>query len=79
MAYVRDVEFSKGEEHMPVVHKSTIKAARQAEKRRERNRAVMSNVKGMIKKVSAAVKSKEPNSAKTSLKEATSTIEQSAG
>lgn len=59
---------------MPVVHKSTIKAARQAEKRRERNRAVMSNVKGMIKKVGAGVTSNDPTTARASLREATAAI-----
>ncbi len=59
---------------MPVIHKSTIKAARQAEKRRQRNRVVLRSVKGVIKKVASAVEQKDIELAKTSLREATSTL-----
>jgi small subunit ribosomal protein S20 len=59
---------------MPVIHKSTIKRARQAEKRYHRNRAVLSSVKGVMKKVLAAVDEKKADEAKASLREATSAI-----
>ncbi len=63
---------------MPVVHKSTIKAARQSEKRRLRNRAVMSAVKGTMKKVVSAVEQKDVGAAKASLREATSALSKAA-
>lgn len=63
---------------MPVVHKSTIKAARQAEKRRQRNRAVMTAVKGTIKKVATAVVEQDVTAAKASLREATSALSKAA-
>lgn len=59
---------------MPVVHKSTIKRARQAELRNQRNRARLSLVKGALKKVLAAVEEKNPDAAKTSLREATAAL-----
>lgn len=59
---------------MPVVHKSTIKRARQAERRAQRNRAVLSSVKSIIKKVLAAVESKNAAAAKTALREATAAL-----
>lgn len=59
---------------MPVVHKSTIKAARQAEHRAQRNRAVLSSVKNIMKKVLAAVESKNAAAAKTALREATAAL-----
>jgi len=59
---------------MPIVHKSTIKRARQAEKRQQRNRAVLSAVKGVVRKVLSAVESKNIEEAKTSLRLATSAL-----
>ncbi|MER3423797.1 MAG: 30S ribosomal protein S20 [Nitrospiraceae bacterium] len=59
---------------MPVVHKSTIKRARQAEKRHQRNRAVLSSVKSVMKRVLSAVDEKNPNQAKTALRDATSAL-----
>ena len=59
---------------MPVVHKSTIKRARQAVRRTTRNRAVLSSVKGIMKKVLAAVESKNAAAAKTALREATAAL-----
>lgn len=59
---------------MPVIHKSTIKRARQAIKRNQRNRAVQSSVKGVLKKVAAALEGKSLEDAKTSLREATSAL-----
>lgn len=57
-----------------VIHKSTIKRARQAEKRHQRNRAVLSSVKGVIRKVLSAVDQKNAAAAKTSLREATAAL-----
>jgi len=59
---------------MPVIHKSTIRRARQAEKRRVRNQATLSAVKGLVKKVRTAVAEKKVDDAKTSLREATSAL-----
>jgi small subunit ribosomal protein S20 len=59
---------------MPVVHKSTIKRARQAEKRHLRNRAVLTSVKSAMKKVMTAVDEKNADEAKTLLREATSAL-----
>ena len=59
---------------MPRVHKSTIRRARQADRRHERNRATLNTVKTLIKKVQSAVAGKKTDEAKTSLLEATSMI-----
>ena len=59
---------------MPQIHKSTIKAARQSEKRRQRNRAVLTATKSAVKKVLTAVEEKDVEAAKASLREATSTL-----
>jgi small subunit ribosomal protein S20 len=59
---------------MPVVHKSTIKRARQAEKRHARNRSVLSGVKGVLKKVASAIEQKNLDAAKASLREASSAL-----
>ena len=59
---------------MPIVHKSTIKRARQAEKRHQRNRAVLSTVKSVMKKVMTALDEKKPQEAKASLREAASAL-----
>jgi small subunit ribosomal protein S20 len=59
---------------MPVIHKSTIRRARQAEKRNTRNRATLSAVKGLVKKVQAAVAGKNVDEAKTSLRIAASAL-----
>ena len=59
---------------MPQIHKSTIRRARQAERRNERNRATMNAVKTIIKKVQSAVAEKKADEAKTTLLEATSAI-----
>ena len=55
---------------MPVVHKNVLKAARQSEKRRLRNRAVQSGVKGAIKKLQTAIEEKQPDAAAATLREA---------
>ncbi|HXV67926.1 MAG TPA: 30S ribosomal protein S20 [Nitrospira sp.] len=59
---------------MPVVHKSTIRRARQADRRHERNRATMNAVKTLIKKVQTAVADKKADEARTLLREAASAI-----
>lgn len=59
---------------MPVVHKSTIKRARQAEKRHQRNKAVMTSVKSVMKKVFSAVEQKNVDAAKASLREVSSAL-----
>lgn len=59
---------------MPIVHKSTIKQARQAVKRNQRNRVVHNTVKGIMKKVLTAVGEKKADEAKTALREATSAL-----
>ena len=59
---------------MPVIHKSTIRRARQSEKRHERNRATLSAVKGLMRKVQTAVAEKKLEAAKISLREATSAL-----
>jgi small subunit ribosomal protein S20 len=55
---------------MPVVHKNVLKAARQSEKHRVRNRTVQSGVKGAVKKFQAALEEKKPDATAASLKEA---------
>ena len=44
---------------MPVIHKSTIRRARQSEKRQERNRGTLSAVKGLVKKLQTAIAEKK--------------------
>ncbi|MBQ27236.1 MAG: 30S ribosomal protein S20 [Nitrospiraceae bacterium] len=55
---------------MPVVHTSTIKRARQAEQRRLRNKAVLSRVKGVVKKTRSAIQEKDSNATKIQLQAA---------
>ncbi|MBH0190521.1 MAG: 30S ribosomal protein S20 [Nitrospira sp.] len=59
---------------MPVIHKSTIRRARQAERRHDRNRATMNAVKTVVKKVQSALAEKKLDDAKTSLREAVAAI-----
>lgn len=63
---------------MPVIHKSTIKRARQAIKRTQRNRVVLSTVKGVVKKVLAAVEEKNREEATVLLREATAALSKAA-
>ena len=63
---------------MPVVHKSTIKRARQAEVRNQRNRAILSTAKSAIRKVMSAVDAKNLDEAKGSLREAMATLNRAA-
>lgn len=57
---------------MPVVHKSTIKRARQAEVRRLRNRTRISLTRAAIKKVHQALDQKNLDQAQMFLREASS-------
>jgi small subunit ribosomal protein S20 len=59
---------------MPVIHKSTIRRARQAVRRQARNRATLSAVKSLVRKVQTAVAEKKIEEAKTSLQIATSAL-----
>ena len=59
---------------MPVVHRSTIRRARQAVKRHDRNRATLGTLKSLVKKVRAAVTEKNVEDAKVSLRHATSAL-----
>jgi len=63
---------------MPVIHKSTIKRARQTPKRTQRNRAVASAVRGAMKKVLAAVEEKNRQEATAFLREATAALSKAA-
>jgi small subunit ribosomal protein S20 len=63
---------------MPVVHKSTIRRARQSERRRLRNRATLSAVKSVMKKVQEALGSKNFDEAKSSLRAATAALAKAA-
>ena len=63
---------------MPVVHKSTIKRARQAEVRNQRNRAALSSVRGIAKKVLTAVEEKNAEGAKTAFREAQAALAKAA-
>ena len=63
---------------MPVVHKNVLKAARQALKRRARNRAVLSGVKGVIKKLQTAIEQKKPDQATALLREASRALQRAA-
>lgn len=63
---------------MPVIHKSTIKRARQAEVRRQRNRTAISGIRGLIKKTLTAVELKQTEDAATALKKATAALSKAA-
>jgi small subunit ribosomal protein S20 len=59
---------------MAVIHKSTIRRARQSERRRQRNRATLSAVKTVVKRVDDALGAKKLDEVKTSLREATAAL-----
>ena len=59
---------------MPVVYPSTIRRARQSEKRRLRNRSTISSVRSILRKVQDAIAAKKPDEAKATLREATSAL-----
>ncbi len=59
---------------MSVIHKSTIRRARQAERHRQRNRATLTAVKSLTRKVQTAVASKKVDEAKAALRDAVSSL-----
>ena len=63
---------------MPVVHKSTIKRARQAEKRNLRNQAILHTTKSVVKRVGTAVQQKDQELATSLLRDATSALHKAA-
>ncbi|MFQ5931170.1 MAG: 30S ribosomal protein S20 [Nitrospiraceae bacterium] len=63
---------------MPVVHKSAIKRARQAEARNRRNRAVLSTVRSAVRKVVTALEGKKVEEARACLREATAILHRAA-
>ena len=63
---------------MPVVHKNVLKAARQAEKRRARNRTVQSGVKSVIKKLQTALEQKKTEEAAALLRETARALQRAA-
>ena len=63
---------------MPVVHQNALKAARQAEKRRARNRSVQSAVKSVIKKLQTAVENKKADETAALLREASRALQRAA-
>lgn len=63
---------------MPVIHKSTIKRARQSETRRLRNRTTLNGIRSLIKKTLAAVEQKQADEAATALRKATAALSKAA-
>ncbi len=63
---------------MPVIHKSTIKRARQAEVRRLRNKSTLNGVRTLIKKTLTAVSQKQSAEAATALKKAAAALSKAA-
>ncbi len=59
---------------MPVVHKSTIKRARQSEKRHARNHAILHRTKTVVKKFKTALQEQNAETAQPLLREATSAL-----
>jgi len=60
-------------------HKSAIKRAKQSEKKKIRNKAAMSTLKTLVKKVVTSVEGKEPQDVKENLRLATAYIDKVAG
>ncbi len=59
---------------MPVVHKSAIKRARQAEKRHARNHAILHRTNTVVKKFKTALQQQDTQAAHPLLQEATSAL-----
>jgi small subunit ribosomal protein S20 len=55
-------------------HQSAIKAARQTLKRQERNRSILRRVRTFMKRVHSALQEKNGDTAKSSLRDATSEL-----
>jgi len=66
------------EEFILIKHLSTIKRARQNEKRRVRNAAVKSSIKTSLKKVTTAIESKDREAAEAALKKIIPMIDKAA-
>lgn len=56
-------------------HKSALKRARQSERKRQRNRAAISTMKTLVKKVHTSMEGKETQELSGSLREAASYID----
>lgn len=56
-------------------HPSALKRERQAKKRRQRNRGILSAVRTAVKRVQTALSEKNQDQAKTALKDATSSLD----
>lgn len=59
-------------------HKSAVKRHRQSLKRNERNRAVKTRIKNVVKAVRQAVEAKDADQAQTALKTATAVLDKAA-
>ena len=59
-------------------HPSALKRARQSEKRRLRNKAVRTNVRGKIKRVVQAIEAQDAEAAQAALSEAIPAIDRAA-
>ncbi|MCM0754466.1 30S ribosomal protein S20 [Desulfovibrio aminophilus] len=59
-------------------HESALKRHRQSLKRRDRNRAVKTRIKNVVKKVHEALESKDKEQAQTALNLASSTLDKAA-
>ena len=64
---------------MALRHKSAIKRAKQSEKKKIRNKAAMSTLKTLVKKVVTSVEGKESQDIKETLRLATAYIDKVAG
>jgi small subunit ribosomal protein S20 len=60
-------------------HKSAVKRAKQSEKKRHTNKAAMSTLKTLVKKVITSAEGKESQDAKENLRLATACIDKAAG
>lgn len=56
-------------------HKSALKRVKQSEKKRQRNKSVLSAMKTMIKKVQTTIEGKDPQKISESLRETTSYVD----
>ena len=56
-------------------HKSALKRVRQSEKKRQRNKSVLSAMKTMIKKVHTTIEGKDPQKISESLRETASCVD----
>ncbi len=66
------------EDHKLANHASALKRARQNEKRRMRNKAYRTRVRGVIKSVRQAIQAKDPEAAREALNRAVPIIDKAA-